>query len=226
VNPRQGPGSLAYVPSSARNLAPDARLPIVVFLHGLNPEERLHPEFDAAALDPRRVVDEMVSSGKTAPFILAAPTHSRPAAAKRGMWDEFDLDAFLLETQRAIGDSAKIDRSRVVLAGHSGAGCSPTAGLLGDHQKVMALLAIDTCLDTFTIPRLAVLSENLPVRFFYQTQWPRPFDDLSELCRNRGNCNMHKVIGLGTDPHHEIIGIAFRYALPKLLPVEPVVDAR
>jgi pimeloyl-ACP methyl ester carboxylesterase len=218
VYSRQGPGSLVYVPRALSIAPSETPVPIVVFLHGLNPEERLHPEFDHSALDPRRVVDELIAAGSTAAFLLAAPTHARIATGIRSMWHDFELDAFLTETQRALGSSLRIDRTRVILAGHSGGGCNPSAGLLGEYSGVLARLAIDTCLDGITMPRLTALSSQAPLHFFYQTQWERPFAEFAQVCQRGLGCEMHPVEGLRTNPHREIIGAALRSILPVLLP--------
>lgn len=215
VYSRQAAGSLAYVPS---NVDAGATVPVVVFFHGLNPDEKLHPELDGSAFDLRRVVDALVRDGKTAPFVLAAPTHSRLATGTRAMWHDFDLDRFLAATQAAVGTRATIDRSRVVLVGHSGGGCNPSAGMLAPNVTVQAILAVDTCLDTEVSQRLLTLAQRTDVRFFYQRGWRRPFEAFEESCRDAEHCSAQEIGDLGANPHREILAEALRAALPKVLP--------
>ncbi|NOU30358.1 MAG: alpha/beta fold hydrolase [Polyangiaceae bacterium] len=215
VYSRQAAGSLAYVPS---NVEAGATVPVVVFFHGLNPDEKLHPELDGSAFDLRRLVDALVREGKVAPFVLAAPTHSRLATGTRAMWHDFDLDRFLTTTQAAIGARATLDRSRVVLVGHSGGGCNPDAGILAPNVAVHSILAVDTCLDTDVSQRLLSLAQRTDVRFYYQRGWRRPFDAFEDACRGAAHCGAQEIGDLGTNPHREILGEALRVALPKVLP--------
>lgn len=215
VYSRQAAGSLAYVPA---NVDAGATVPVVVFFHGLNPDEKLHPELDGSAFDLRRAVDALVRDGKVAPFVLAAPTHSRLATGTRAMWHDFDLDRFLTTTQEALGTRARIDRSRVVLVGHSGGGCNPAAGILAPNVAVHSILAVDTCLDTEVSQRLLSLAQRTEVRFFYQRGWKRPFEAFEEGCREAAHCSAQEIGDLGTNPHREILTEALRVALPKVLP--------
>ncbi|MFO0664921.1 MAG: hypothetical protein U0174_13275 [Polyangiaceae bacterium] len=223
---RQGPGSIAYLPAS--NGADSAEpLPVVVFLHGLNEAEKENPEFDGTSLDPRLVSDELVSSEKVRPFVLAAPTHSRYARGTRVMWHDFDLQAFLDSTELALSGRARIDRNNVVLVGHSGGGCNPNGGLLAPNVKLRAALAIDTCLDEKTMPALLSLAERTPVYFGYQRiVWQRPFDEFALACAGvhgsgGGACRAQEFTGFGRNPHREVLRAALSAFLPEVLPARP-----
>lgn len=225
---RQGPGSLAYTPVSATQ---GATLPLVVFLHGLNVEEKENPEFDHSPLDPRNVADGLVAEGKVRPFILAAPTHSRYARGTRVMWHDFDLKAFVDATEEALGGRAHIDREHIVLVGHSGGGCNPTGGLLAPNLKLRAALAVDTCLDEKTMPALLSLADRTPVFFGYQRAvWPRPFDEFGAECSAKGpSCRTQEFSGFHRNPHREVLRAALLAFLPEVLaplPTKPAANVR
>ena len=143
LHSRNGSGGLAYVTSG--ELERGAALPVVVFLHGMNADEQMHPWFSSPSGDLRAVVEPLVASGSVAPFILAAPTQTRFATGATVMWPRFDLADFLDATDRALDGLAHVDRGRVIVVGHSAAGCNVEGGILGEGvraSKAMAILAI------------------------------------------------------------------------------------
>ena len=217
---RQGPGSIAYLPRAA---TADKPLPIVVFLHGLNVDEKENPEFDQTPLDLRVVADDLIAEGKVRPFILAAPTHSRYARGTRVMWHDFDLQAFIASTEEALAGRAHVDRDNVILVGHSGGGCNPTGGLLAPNVKLRAALAIDTCLDEKTMPALLAVADKTNVFFGYQrTVWQRPFDEFAEACATKGpSCKTQEFSGFHLNPHREVLRAALSAFLPEILPAKP-----
>jgi hypothetical protein len=135
------------------------------------------------------------------------------------MWHDFDLDGFLTATQAALGGRAKIDRAHVVLVGHSGGGCNPSAGILAPNIAVQSILAVDTCLDAEVSARLLSLSERTDVRFYYQRGWRRPFEAFEDACREKAHCTAQEITDLpAQNPHREILAEALRTALPRVLP--------
>lgn len=212
---RNGSGGLAYVTSGAQR---GATLPVVVFLHGMNPDEQMHMWFGPPYGDLRSIVEPLVSSGKVAPFILAAPTHTRFATGATVMWPRFDLSDFLDSTESALLGLAHVDRARVIVVGHSGAGCNATGGILGEgvrSAKPTAILAVDTCVDDRVVPELASIPASTRVRFFWQKTWARPIGDLERACER---CEIEEVDLGSTQPHNAILPEALRRALPDLLP--------
>ncbi len=215
---RDPAGALAHVTSGA---AHGASLPVVVFLHGMNRAGVVHPWFGSAHGDLRAVVEPLVGAGKVAPLILAAPTHTRNATGASSMWPDFDLGDFLDATDAALAGAARVDRSRVVVVGHSGAGCNPTGGLLGEgvlRARPFAVVAIDTCVDERVTPRLAALAEITNVRFYWHRSWPRPVADLAAACPS---CTIDEVVDLPPRaiPHAAMVPEVLRRALPELLSV-------
>lgn len=211
---RDSAGGLAYVP---RGAPADAPLPLVVFLHGMNPSGVVHMWFGPPYGDLRGVVDELVSTKKTAPFVLAAPTHTRYATGATVMWHDFDLADFVDATARALGARARIDRERVIVVGHSGGGCNPSGGIFagrGEGARPVAVLAVDTCVDDRTVPAMARLSRETRVLFYWQKTWPRPTADLARGCPQ---CEIHEVADLGATGHVRILPEALRQSLPAIL---------
>lgn len=214
---RNGPGGLAYVTAGAQK---GASLPVMVFLHGMNPDGLVHPWFGPPYGDIRPVIDALVASGKVAPMIVAAPTHTRFATGATVMWHDLDLGDFLDETDRALGGAAKVDRSRVVVVGHSGAGCNPTGGLFAPSlrdAKVSALVDVDGCLDEKARENLSSAATWTTVRFYWQSTWTRPVAELASVCTG---CKVEEIGELPpkVSPHVAILPKALERALPELLP--------
>lgn len=217
---RQGNGGLAYVTEGA---ARGAMLPTVVFLHGMNATEEMHP-WVSGPTDLRPLVERLVESGQLAPLILAAPTHTRYATGATWMWPEFDVEDFLAATEHALGGAAHVDRSRVVLVGHSAAGCNPTGGLIGplvrfEARRLLAVVAVDTCLDPDIEASLVELSQKTELRVYWQRSWSRSFDGLQRSCQTGARpCTVEEIEGTGGVPHNTILPAALTRALPALLP--------
>jgi hypothetical protein len=109
------------------------KAPLVIFLHGLNKELIPHRWMGGGNEgDVRRIVAELVDRGVIEPPILAGPGSVVPEAVSRGAsFVAFDVDRFVELTRDALNGTASIDENRIVVAGHSGAGCSAKGGLAG-----------------------------------------------------------------------------------------------
>lgn len=229
---RDGEGARAYVPAG---VAPGASLPVVVFLHGMNKAGRVHPHLDDRGDDLRPLVDELVHSQRTAPFVLAAPTHTRYAYNAHVMFPAFDLSAFLDATDGALGELARVDRSRIIVVGHSGGGCNKTGGLFAvPPREVRALVAVDTCLEPELEPLWSERITETDVRVYWQPTWARPWSSLAESCERAARsghragpggeelarCRIERLDDLegAGSPHARILPEALRRALPELLP--------
>jgi hypothetical protein len=138
------------------------------------------------------------------------------------MWPRFDVGDFLDATDAALGELARTDRSRIIVVGHSGAGCNPTGGLFSESVlglQPSALVDVDGCVDDAVSASLALLAAagRTRVRFFWQRTWPRPIRELEAAC---GACKVEEVAALptGAAPHVAILPEALRRSLPELLP--------
>lgn len=214
---RNARGGLAYVTSGATH---GATLPVVVFLHGMNPDGLVHPWFGPPYGDLRPVLESLVASGKVAQLVLAAPTHTRYATGATVMWPQFDIEDFLDATDVALGDLAKTDRTRVIVVGHSAAGCNVAGGIFTEsvrRAKPIALVDVDGCVDAGTTALLTQASASTTVHFFWQHTWVRPMSELESACPA---CKLQEITDLpaGTSPHAAILPEAIRRVLPELLP--------
>lgn len=215
-----GSGALAYVPAKTPR---GSRVPLVVFLHGMNAEGHMHPWFGPPFGDLRKVVDPLVASGAVTPFVLAAPTHIRHANAARRMWPDFDLDDFIDKTEAALTDRVQLDRAQVLVVGHSGAGCNPTGGILGSgvvNARPLAIFAVDTCVDERVLASFAPLAEQTRLRFYWQSGWRRPVSELARACEH---CELDEIADLPArpNPHLGILPIVLRRLLAEFLPARP-----
>ncbi len=212
------PGGLAYLTVGVSKGAPQ---PVVVFLHGMNPYGEVHMSIApsvARPVDVRAVLDGLVLAGRIPPVVLAAPSHNKGSFAAVRMWPDFDLRAFVDATEAALG-GARLDRDRIVVVGHSGAGCNPEGGILGERMvrgAPLAVVAVDTCLKEPLLPSYLALAEAVPVRFYWQSAWKRPLlPDLAAECRG---CVVEEIPDLPVKTAHAVIlPAALERALPDLL---------
>lgn len=220
---KHGPGAFAHV---TPGVPAGATVPVVVYLHGMNKEGRVHPRLDGGVDDLRPVVDQLVRSGATTPFVLAAPTHVRFARSAKVMFPAFDLDAFVDAAEAALGGRARLDRARVVVVGHSGGGCNVDGGLLAAARRgrAMAALAVDTCLEPAHEEALLEAARATDLRVYWQRGWRRPFEAFAPRCEAEGQCRVEELdeetLAPG-NPHVNALPVALERALPELLPPAP-----
>ncbi len=220
---REGPGALVHVPDGT---ADGATLPVLVFLHGQNKDRHMHPRFDGGPGDLRKIALELRTQGKTSPFLIAAPTHTRYATGATVMWPTFDVEHFLDATDTALGGRARTDRAHVVVVGHSAAGCNPNTGLFAARtmQKVRAVIAVDTCLAPEISQAYLDLAPKTDLQVYWTSTpgWSRAFPELERECLAPSHsCRVIEVRDLppGSPPHDAVLGEALRRALPALFPV-------
>lgn len=163
--------------------APRAPLPLVVFLHGVNTDHRAF-RFAGHGGEPdvREIAARLMAETATPPFVLAAPSTVVFSDFPASLWPAFDLDRLFETTARTLRDRVAIDPRRVIVVGHSGAGCNARGGVFAAaHDTTLALrgvMLVDTCLDLPHVPLLLDLPTSVDVVVTYQTRaWPRPFDE-------------------------------------------------
>ena len=208
----QHDGGTAYVPDSAS--AEDGAVPIVVFLHGINPSGELHVWMEGDH-DLRPVVDTLTAGG-VEPFVLAAPSQTRDAGRGRSLWPDFDIDAFVAQTTAAVARHVDVDARRVYVVGHSGAGCNTSGGIVAaaqaSHARVRGVLAVDTCLDADSGGAFAPIPARVPVWVTWQDRtWPRDLDDFrGGLGHAATRVRIQLLDVRGPHPHEAIVPRAFR----------------
>ncbi len=237
----------AFVHSSLATV-PAKPAPILVFLHGMNTELIKYRWMGGGQEgDVRRIVAELMEAGSVTPMIVAAPSTIDPVTASNAvlLWPKFDLDAFLDRTAARLSGLATIDRSRVIVVGHSGAGCNIRGGLASAlHAKTapFADLVIDTCMATDFAKDLAHAPPATNVIVSWQSiSWAdRLFDDFRQVFKRELKKAAPPLEGVLREldyqqptqagPHDAMVGLTLRRWLPRLVPppapakVAPVAD--
>jgi hypothetical protein len=147
-------------------------------------------------------------------------------------WPAFDLDMFIDKTEERLGQAAVIDRGRVIVAAHSGAGCNIRGGLNAAlHAKstpVLAGFSIDTCMLLDLAKDLAHLRPTTHVVVSWQSvSWPeREFGGfkavfLREVMKDPPPPGVLRELDYEqptvAQPHDAMVGITLKKYLPRLL---------
>lgn len=216
-------GGAAYVPDGLDTSTP---LPLVVFLHGTNTTAETHLWFGGGGKDLRPLVRRLIEGGQVRPFMLAAPSQTKNAGLARKVWQGFDLNRFVDDVVQASAGQVTIDRQRVVLAGHSGAGCNPDGGLAADFWSAgaplpLALISVDPCLDRKMGGAFARRPVEVPLLLWWQPAlWTRePAKFAAALSSDKPAQRVDRVQELppmGRNPHEAILPIALESALREL----------
>jgi hypothetical protein len=212
-------------------------VPLLVFIHGLNVEKIKYRWIGGGNEgDVRRIVSQLVDEGLVAPVVLAAPTSTDPAIMVNALttWPGFDLDRFIDRTQAALGSRYRIDRRRVVVAGHSGAGCNAHGGiasalLIARTTTVLAGLVIDPCMGTDLALELAKAPKSTNVVVSWQEiSWAnRPTGDFRRVFERAVKADppapgvlreLERVQPKAPSPHDAMVGITLRKWLPRFFP--------
>lgn len=221
--PTQHEGGAALVPENPG----EEPLPVVVFLHGVNPRRQLHLWFGGGATDLRPVAKRLYRSNNVRPFILAGPSQTRSAQSGSRLWSNFDLADFVEDVARAVDGRATVDRESVVFLGHSGAGCSARGGLASQFWAAnrplpLALVAIDPCLDAKVGEALSRRPAGVPLWLMWQSAvWPRQPAVFRRALAERpvaGRIDrIEELRATGANPHESIVPVALERAVRGLL---------
>jgi len=214
-----------------RPLSTGDRVPLVVFLHGLNSRPVKNMWLgDGIRDDLRVVVDRLLAKDEIAPLLLAGPSQTRDSVSSSRLWLDFDLAEFTAAVENALLGRAQVRRDAVVLVGHSGAGCNPEGGLARSAANASsalprAIVAIDTCLDPWVAYKLSQAPAELELFVYFQRdEWPRPFQDFRLLlaeatpARALGRWKTVEVSDLYKDRHNTIVPEVLARALKELFP--------
>ncbi|MFO0618352.1 MAG: hypothetical protein U0414_37510 [Polyangiaceae bacterium] len=156
--------------------------PLIVFFHGLNKALTPHRWMGGGNEgDVRRIIADMVDAGDIPPVIVAGPGSIEPAAVSGGeSFPVFDLDKFVYLSRKAIAGIAEIDEARIIVTGHSGAGCAKTGGVACGavaKEPPYAIISIDTCMNAALAEGLGAAPPTTHVIAAYQSgAWERDFD--------------------------------------------------
>jgi hypothetical protein len=220
----------AYLPTASRKQK--RALPLVVFLHGLNKELIPHRWMGGGNEgDVRRIVGDLVDQGSIRPVLVAGPSSVVASAVSKGAsWAHFDLDHFIDRTQERLEGRASIDEAKIIVVGHSGAGCTDAGGLAtaGDSRRpLLAIFSVDTCMGGGLAQRLGAAKPSTHVVVTYQSiTWSRPFDLFRTVFEREAKASppdagVLRIVEQQTpkvSPHNETLPITLKKWLPRLLP--------
>ncbi len=209
---------------------PDAPHPLIVFMHGLN-KDRVPFRWMGVPADPdfRELVGTLTDAGRIEAPIVVAPTTTFECDVPRSMWPGFDLPWFLDLAIRNVEPRATVDRTRVLLVGHSGAGCNTTGGMaraVGSGVPLRAVLVIDTCMDPPAGPLFARAAPDTDVVITWQPfTWKRPVQEFtagflqaSESTGARGARSVIRYAPSGSNQHNAMVELSLAWWLPIWLP--------
>ncbi|KYF99377.1 hypothetical protein BE20_31675 [Sorangium cellulosum] len=213
---------------------PARPLPILVFLHGTNAAQIKYRWMGGGQEgDVRRIAAQLMEAGQIPPILVAAPSAVLPAAVAvaRTSWPAFDLDAFLDATAARLRGVATIDRTRVIVAGHSGGGCNREGGVataLRASIPVHAALVVDTCMDVDIALPLAQSPPATHVVVSWQTMsWAkRPIADFRRAFQRGVEARpaapgvlreLEQLQPTEPMPHDAMVPLVLRRWLPPLL---------
>ncbi len=192
-------------------------LPILVYLHGTNEKGPLHRGLGAPGFDLRKI-------SNLAPMLLAGPSMTRDAWTGSRLWPDFDLTRFVDAVDAELPDGVSVDRARVILAGHSGAGCNLKGGLLSPGGIApRAILAIDTCLDADLGRAFGEAADLAPVHVFWQESWARDvpaFETAFTATLQKDAARLGTITRMdvpGPNGHEDIVPLVVEKVLPALL---------
>ena len=240
-----------WVPNTARK---DRTYTMVVLLHGLNRAGRKHPLLGGSAgVDVPTVATRLIRSGKVRQrFVLAGPTQIQGAGHSDTLWRRFDLPGFVRAARRKLPRGIRV-ADRVVVMGHSGAGCTPGSGLwwiARRHGRMLRSMAtMDTCMDAAFGRHLRSWlwpagaggrgSGRVWLINFWQPGWRRDVDGFEgalglEMLQERGPRGLRLVkrnsrrwlsarVDFASHGHRRIVERIFEEALLRLFPTAPTL---
>ncbi len=218
----------------SRGLAYDGRaVPLVVFVHGIIFDGLRHHWLTVdpnGPWDARPFLSAMVDDGSVPPLVAAAPSQTRDATDPGKLFVGLDFDAFVDSVDLALAPYQRVDRTRIVVVGHSGSACEQSAGAfaaLHSKHSLRALFAVDGCLHIDGARALATaINIKDVIATYQQTVWPeRPFAEFksawtSEVERTwpRGLRVLERFEPVSENAHLALVELTLRRWLPAVLP--------
>jgi hypothetical protein len=214
------------------NARPGDRLPLFIYLHGLNRAGILRRWLHTSHWDLRAIVGPLAASGRVGPMAVAVPaTTGAGATDPRTIYRGFDPGAFVEAADAALAARGfRVDRSRVILSAHSASGCVRGNGLfqgVGD-AAVQTLLDIDCCMDESSARALGAAPPGQRVIVAYQdAMWNdgRHYDSFRRVFRRFAAAVsepsqrvIERYVMRGVDAHNDMVPVVLRRWLPRLVP--------
>lgn len=229
----------AYVPPQVAEAK--RAVPLVVFLHGLNAALIKHRWMGGGQEgDVRRIVGGLVDQGIIPPVVVAAPSSIVASQVTKGAsWNRFELDRFVDLTASRLSGLVEIDERRIIVAGHSGAGCSTEGGLAtvrNSKRRLLGILSIDTCMSPALAEHLVAADAKTHVVVSWQSvSWSsRPFGLFGKVFKREAQKRPAEDGVLREldeqkpeqSPHDATVALTFERWLPKILPPASDADER
>lgn len=157
------------------------KLPLIVFFHGLNRALIPHRWMGGGTEgDVREIASDLFDSGAIGPAVLAGPGSIQKDAVSFGAsFPAFDFDRFVELVIENLDPGLPIDLEKIIVLGHSGAGCSEKGGIvtaLRSKHPIHAVVSIDTCMPGSLASALSAAPPKTNVIVTWQTAtWDREF---------------------------------------------------
>lgn len=225
----------AFVHKKAQAAGSEKALPLVVFVHGINKELIKYRWMGGGSEgDVRRIVGDMMEAGQLPPVLVAAPSSvvAQNIVAAPSSWHALDLDHFVDKTAAALKGAATIDRTKIIVAAHSGGGCNAKGGIATaiKAKNIHTALVIDTCMMSDLATALGKARKSLNVVVTWQSiSWgSRSFKDFRtiferEVKASPPDAGALRVLDFMQPkeamPHDAMVPLTLRKYLPQLLPV-------
>lgn len=215
----------------SRRLPSDgSAVPLVVFVHGIIFDGLRHhwlTRDPAGPWDAHPFLEDLVATGHVAPLVAAVPSQTRDATDPGKLFPELDFDAFVDAVDATLAPLQRVDRTRIVVFGHSAAACDPASGAFAVTRAksftVRALIAVDGCMLPSSARFLATMQSAREVIVTYQdVGWPeRPFDGFRAAWTSSlapGTRVLERREPKSENPHLALVEETARRVLPRVLP--------
>jgi len=206
-------------------LARGTKLPVVVFLHGLNERGPLHMWLGSPGRADLRPV--FARAMRDRPFALVAPSQTIHADNPWKLWDALDASALVSSAGAALEGATVLDATQVFVVAHSGGACNLHGGALGatlgkGPVQVRGLVVLDSCFDVPTAARYLEIPTSVPVWVRYQTDsWERDIPGFLRSVRAQPNIHVAHAGARGPGAHDAVL----TSQLPSMLGLLPFATA-
>jgi hypothetical protein len=214
-----------------------AAVPLIVFVHGVIGDGQRHHWLTtdpAGPWDARPFLSDLVDRGEVEPLVAAVPSHTKDGSDPEHLFDDLDFDRFVSAVDATLAPFQRVDRGRVVVVGHSASACGTRGGafrvLDAQTLRARALFALDGCLSRRDAEVLAtaIHVDDLFVGYQSDVWLDRDFEAFRETwarlnggAKATGSRVLERfsfVAGETKNPHLEIVELAIRRWLPRVLP--------
>lgn len=218
----------------SRGLPSDGlQVPLVIFVHGIIFDGLRHHWLTTdpnGPWDARPFLASMVDEGHVSPLVAASPSQTRDATDPGRLFTALDFDAFVDAVDNALAPHQRVDRTRVVVVGHSGAACDPAgaafAVLRAKSFTARALFAVDGCMTPTGAALLASSAARDVFVTYQETIWnERPFAAFRSAWVNElehawppGLRVLERIEPISDNAHLALVEITLRRWLPVVIP--------